>query len=180
MSNIIFSKFQPAPGYDNEKHIFMGPNGLVIEYYFNQDGYFEIIIVKQTGNIYIMDSNANGIIKRTSFTWNDLYAYLQSDFRLKFALEYVGSHYYNYGSKRVMSRSSIRDEIASRDDDDRNTGRTSRGSRANRSSSSRRNGSRGSRSSRSSRSSSRRGNSMGNSMNRRSSRGNRMNNDDNV
>jgi len=104
MSNIIFNKFQPAPGYDNEKHIYMGPNGLVIEYYFNQDGYFEIIIIKQSGDIYIMDSNINGVIKRTSFIWNDLYAYLQSDFRLRFSLDYVNSHYFNYGSKRVLSR----------------------------------------------------------------------------
>ena len=62
-----------------------------------------------------MDSNINKIIKRSSFIWNDLYTYLQSDFRLRFALEYVNSHYYNYGSKRVLSRQEPNSEKLNRE-----------------------------------------------------------------
>lgn len=126
--SLILGKFKAAPGYDNEKHIYMGPQGLVIEYYFNQDGYYEAIVIRQSGNIYIMDSNINGALKRTTFTWNDLYAYLQSDFRLKFAFDFINSQYYTYGTKRVLSRTKP----------GRRTSKTRRGSKTRRDSKTRR------------------------------------------
>lgn len=106
MNIAAFGKFQPGPGFDTQKTVRPGHNGLNIEYYFNQDGYYEIVIIKQNGDLYIMDSSMNGIINRTTYTWNDLYSYLKSDWRLKFAAEYIDSHYYNYGTKRVLSRNN--------------------------------------------------------------------------
>ena len=102
--SLIFGKFSPSSGYDNEKHIYMSPEWLVIYYFFNQNGHYEAIVVKQRGDSYIMDSNINGTVKRAVFSWNDLYLYLKSDFRLQFAVEYIDSEYYTHGTKRVLSR----------------------------------------------------------------------------